>query len=262
LVADGGAEEAGAPSREGASRDGVLFTTSWDDGHPLDIRIAAMLENFGFVGTFYASTGPDGRRLISDKDLARIGERHELGIHGRTHTIFPELPDVQLADEIEWAAAELSRFGSVGRVVAPPRGKIDAAKRHWLARLGYVVRTGAIVAGAGVVENVLEPTFQMYPHTWKTIIRNYAYRRRAPSPPLLLAIARADVPRDRFKDMLLAAGRRSPCVHVWGHAADLERLDLWGTLREVLRTAADLGLIPVSNGEGFSRLTGQARIDP
>jgi len=46
-----------------------------------------------------------------------------------------------------------------------------------------------------------------------------------------------------------------------GHAADLDRLDLWETLRDVLRTAAELGLIPVSNGEGFSRLTGPARID-
>jgi hypothetical protein len=42
---------------------------------------------------------------------------------------------------------------------------------------------------------------------------------------------------------------------VWGHAADLERLDLWATLRRILKTAAELGLMPVSNSEAFDRLS-------
>jgi peptidoglycan-N-acetylglucosamine deacetylase len=262
VVAGGNARRPGNASRDGRSEEGILFTTSWDDGHPLDIKVAATLEEFGFVGTFYASTGPDGRRLISDDDLARIGKRHELGIHGRTHAIFPELRDTQLVEEIHWAAAELSRFGTVGRVVAPPRGKIDAPSRRSLARLGYVVRTGAIVAGLGDPDDIFEPTFQLYPHAWQTILRNYAYRRRAPRPTLLLAIARAASPRDRFRDMLLASRRGGACLHVWGHASDLERLDLWETLRDVLRTAADLGAIPVSNSEACDRLSRRTRIQP
>jgi hypothetical protein len=67
----------------------VLFTTSWDDGNPLDVKIANTLEEFGL---FYASTGPVGWRLVNDGDLARIGKKHELGAHGKRHTIFPELP--------------------------------------------------------------------------------------------------------------------------------------------------------------------------
>src|SRR5688500_15007981 len=104
-----------------------------------------MLDEFGFVGTFYASTGPDGKRLISDEDLLRIGRHHEFGVHGRTHTIFPKLPRSALADEIHWAVEELSSFGRVGKVVAPPRGKIDTATRLFVGRLGFAVRTGAII---------------------------------------------------------------------------------------------------------------------
>jgi peptidoglycan/xylan/chitin deacetylase (PgdA/CDA1 family) len=233
----------------------TLFTTSWDDGDPLDVRIADTLEEFGFVGTFYASTGPEGRRLISDRALARIGRNHELGVHGRTHTIFPELAHSALADEIKWAVDDLSRFGRVGRIVAPPRGRIDAATRRFIGRLGYAVRTGAILGSPSVWGNSIEPTFQLYPHTLKTIIRNCAYRRRVPAPALLLVLARDTTREDRLHQLLLAAARRQRCVHVWGHAADLERLDLWATLRRLLQTAAELRLMPVSNSEAFDRLS-------
>ena len=232
-----------------------LFTTSWDDGHPLDERIADTLEEFGFVGTFYASTGPEGRRLISDKALARIGRNHELGVHGRTHTIFPELSRQALAGEIHWAVEELSRFGNVGRVVAPPRGKIDGPTRRFIGRLGFAVRTGAIIGAAAVRGNSLEPTFQLYPHVRKTIIRNCLYRRRIPTVTMLLQLARKDELRERSRRLLLAAATRQRYVHMWGHAADVERLDLWKALRGLLGMAADLGLIGVSNTVAFDRLS-------
>ena len=76
------------------------------------MRIADTLEEFGVVGTFHASTRPEGRRLISDNALAGIGSNHELAVHGRTHTIFPDVPRQALAEEIHWSwsVEELSRF--------------------------------------------------------------------------------------------------------------------------------------------------------
>lgn len=239
--------------------DRVLFTTSWDDGDPLDVKIADTLEEFGFVGTFYASTGPDGRRLINDGDLARIGKKHELGAHGKTHTIFPELQRSALADEIHWAVEEMSRFGSVGSVVAPPRGKINASTTRFIGHLGFAVRTGAIIGSGGVTRNTLEPTFQLYPHGWNTIARNCVYRRRLPTASLLAPFARKTSPEDRFHQMLLAATERNRYVHVWGHSADIQRLNLWGTLRDLLAMAIELGFTPVSNSEAFDRLSRNGR---
>jgi peptidoglycan/xylan/chitin deacetylase (PgdA/CDA1 family) len=249
--------EDGVPRCDVSNR--VLFTTSWDDGNPLDVRIADTLEQFGLVGTFYASTGPDGHRLINDQDLARIGSKHELGVHGQTHTIFPELPRAALADEIHWAVEEMSRFGSVGSVVAPPRGKINASTSRFIGQLGFGVRTGAIVGSGGVTRNSLEPTFQLYPHEWKTIARNSVYQRRLPMASLLVPFARKASLEDRFQQMLLAAAERQRYVHVWGHAADIHRLNLWGALRDLLAIATELGLTPVSNTEAFDRLSRDGR---
>jgi len=31
----------------------TYITTSWDDGHPMDLRVAALLAKYGIAGTFY-----------------------------------------------------------------------------------------------------------------------------------------------------------------------------------------------------------------
>ncbi len=31
----------------------TFITTSWDDGHPLDFRVAELLSKYGLRGTFY-----------------------------------------------------------------------------------------------------------------------------------------------------------------------------------------------------------------
>jgi hypothetical protein len=102
-----------------------------------------------------------------------------------------------------------------------------------------------------VRDNSLEPTFQLYNHRWRAILRNYAYRRMIPSATLLLAVGG----EDRFRRLFETAVRHRSYVHVWGHASDVERLNLWGELRWLLATAAELRLIPVSNSEAFDRLS-------
>jgi hypothetical protein len=74
------------PVRAGDVSSHTLFTTSWERA-PARRQIADTLEEFGFVGTFYASTGPEGRRLISDNAFARIGRNHELGVQRRIPTV-------------------------------------------------------------------------------------------------------------------------------------------------------------------------------
>ena len=31
----------------------TIVTTSWDDGNKLDLKLAALLDKYGLVGTFY-----------------------------------------------------------------------------------------------------------------------------------------------------------------------------------------------------------------
>jgi hypothetical protein len=70
-----------------------------------------------------------------------------------------------------------------------------------------------------------------------------------PATPLILAWAAGGSFRDRSLGLLRASARHLPCVHVWGHAADVERLSLWDALEEMLDAAARLPITPVTNGQ-------------
>ena len=68
------------------------LTTSWDDGHPLDLRLAAMLEKHRLTGTFYiprdASTG-----TLSASHVRELSEKFEIGSHTLDHTFLDTVND-------------------------------------------------------------------------------------------------------------------------------------------------------------------------
>ena len=73
----------------------VIVTTSWDDGHPLDLRLAELLASYGVAGTFYVPLNYDRvppvtqARLLSLQDLGM-----EIGAHGIDHTMLTKTKDL------------------------------------------------------------------------------------------------------------------------------------------------------------------------
>lgn len=207
-----------------------------------------MLTSFGLRGTFYATTGPSGLRLIHDDDLARIAERHEIGNHGRTHTPFPKLPRAVLEEELAWGIAEIARFGPVSMAVAPPRGRITRRVVADLAALGYMVRTAPVLGSLSPGHELLDPTFMFYPHSSAAMVRNSLRSIRLPAGSLLMAWVSGRSLRRRTEELLRTALQRAPCVHLWGHSEEVARLGLWEELEHLLAIASAMSVIPATNG--------------
>lgn len=242
------------PWRDRPMSECPLFTTSWDDGIPSDIRVAEVLQSYGFVGTFYASTGPGGARSIGDDDLRRIGQQHELGNHGRSHRNFASLSVAEIAEEIQWAHRELSRFGQPARIVAPPNGRMTRQTVEALRRFGYQARSAPVLGTRSPRATWIEPSLQLYPHTWSALARNTARRRLLPASPLLRTWAKGGPFRQRTLDLVRVASQELPCVHLWGHSEEIDRLNLWDALEDILRHARDLHVRPATNTEAARAL--------
>lgn len=227
----------------------VPFTTSWDDGAPTDIEVAQLLDEYDFRGTFYASTGPSGRRGLSDGELLKVGSLQELGIHGQTHGLFTEMASGAIADEILWGAQSLASFGSVASIVAPPNGRMNRDVVRVIHDLGFQVRSAPILATRDRRVGWMEPSFQLYPHGWIGVLRNSARRRMVPAVPLLRGWAKGGDFRERSIRLLRASIDALPVVHIWGHSSELEHLQLWSVLEELLVDARRLGVRPCTNSE-------------
>src|ERR1700722_20376337 len=101
-----------------ASYEPVTVTTSWDDGHCLDLHLAEILEEYRLPATFYispasAEIAPADR--LSRAGIRRIAERFEIGAHTLTHPRLTSLPLAVALHEIVAGRAHLEDM--IGRRV-------------------------------------------------------------------------------------------------------------------------------------------------
>src|SRR5580658_3012253 len=80
---------------EPTAHDKPIVTLSWDDGHPLDMRIAQLMADCGLFATFYIPTSITRPKLDNHQliELSEMGM--EIGSHGLTHSPLTSAPDVQ-----------------------------------------------------------------------------------------------------------------------------------------------------------------------
>jgi hypothetical protein len=83
---------------ENESKRPSIVTTSWDDGHPLDLRLAELMVKHGIRGTFYVPAS-NGKSLLGKSVLDARGVRElsatdiEVGSHSLTHANLIKCPD-------------------------------------------------------------------------------------------------------------------------------------------------------------------------
>jgi peptidoglycan/xylan/chitin deacetylase (PgdA/CDA1 family) len=84
-------------------RNQVIVTTSWDDGHKLDLRLAKLLKKYNIKGTFYVS--PRNREfkqadLLIDKEIIELSKDFEIGAHTMTHPRLTKVSEEEAKKEI------------------------------------------------------------------------------------------------------------------------------------------------------------------
>jgi len=91
----------------------VIVTTSWDDGHMLDLKLAELLRKYDLKGTFYVA--PLNREfkkedLMSDYQLRRLSQEFEIGAHTMTHPRLGKISAEEADKEIRESKTYLESF--------------------------------------------------------------------------------------------------------------------------------------------------------
>ena len=221
----------------------LRFTTSWDDGHPLDLRLAELLSQYDLRGTFYVPRrNLEGRSVLSKAELRRLGSEFEIGAHTFDHVRLNTVPRAEVARQVR--AIKTALEDELGHEVAGfcyPGGVHDARIRDTVRSAGYNY--------ARTIENLwLEPprdpfqlstTLQFYPHDRFTYVKNLArghlYERAS---GFELAVRGASL-AVTLRALLERAIARGGMFHLWGHSWELEEHDLWGELEAFFAIVRD-----------------------
>jgi peptidoglycan/xylan/chitin deacetylase (PgdA/CDA1 family) len=233
-----------------------LMTTSWDDGHPLDFRVAGMLARFGLTGTFYVPrTGQ--REVMNTSQILELSSTFEIGSHTLEHLVIDRLSDsaatAQLSGSREWIE---QLTGKSCQVFCFPGGKFRSRQLRLVRQAGYKgARTVELLSTASpkCIDGLclMPTTVQVFPHTPYAYARNTLKRF---STSFVSTVPRSLPSRDWFvlaKYLLMQTVKRGGGFHLWGHSWEIEAESQWRQLEEIfsLMKSCKERLRSVTNGE-------------
>lgn len=237
-----------------------IVTTSWDDGDPLDLRVATLLAERHIPATFYISlkshvdAGHRACPMSLDEMRALDAQGFEIGAHGVSHPNLAQCPSARLAVEVESSKKRLEDdLGKSVSMFAYPRGRHNANVIAAVKRAGYTgARTTAMMGRQLTFDPFRMPTsLQVYPHTRLDYFRNLGRAwdiRRSWFYATHLRCARNWI--ELAKTLFDSVRRGGGVWHLYGHSWEIEEFKLWGGLEEVLDYVAHQpGVAYLTNGD-------------
>lgn len=225
-----------------------LMTTSWDDGHPLDLRVAELLAKFGLTGTFYVPRS-GLKEVMSRSEIRDLSQTFEIGAHTLEHVMIDALSEsetkVQLSGSREWVE-ELT--GRACHSFCFPGGKFHKHQLRLVRQAGYQsARTVELLSTERprTIDGlwVIPTTVQVFPHGPYAYARNALKRfsissvlspRKIFSPALLLSRDWVALAKVLFTRTMEHGG----VFHLWGHSWEIADQRQWQPLENFLAFAS------------------------
>lgn len=232
----------------------TFITTSWDDGHPLDLRLADLLRKYGLPATFYIPLSNE-LPVLTPPQVRELSLDFEIGAHTLNHTDLLTLPETLARREITDCKQELEQIcGRPCTSFCFPRGRFRREHVHMAREAGYrAVRTVELMSlemprlTDGIA--VLPTTIQAVPAGLVRSLRNSAKRLRPGIFFRHILFGGSDWVRTA-EVMLDRVIRCGGVFHLWGHSWEIDQMDQWDNLERVFAILAQC--------EGRGQLTDNA----
>jgi peptidoglycan/xylan/chitin deacetylase (PgdA/CDA1 family) len=222
------------------------ITTSWDDGHPLDFRVAELLTKYGLTGTFYVPRSAK-TEVMNEGQIRDLAREFEVGAHTLDHvyldTVSSTEADRQITASKQWIE---DTTGNSCKMFCFPGGKFCREHLPMLRQAGFrAARTVECLSFDLPHVNgtcaLMPTTLQAFPHAWSSYPLN-ALRRGN-----LLALFRYSLERNTrdwvefAKKSAQFAVDHGGVFHLWGHSWEIEEHKQWNQLESVFAFLALCG---------------------
>jgi len=245
------------------------LTTSWDDGHPLDFKIADLLWRYGLTGTFYIpQNAPTG--AMSAAHIRDLGSAFEIGSHTINHVFLSAATDVQARREIFDSRSWIEDcIGRACPMFSPPGGKFTNRDVGLIRQAGYCAfRTVELMSidtprdmGRGLF--LLPTTIHAFPQPVRAYVKNAIKRGRLSNLWRYILHGKSLNWPEVATSIIRNLAKTGGVFHLWGHSWELQEKQQWERLEMVLRMMGELTDIApcVTNGDLISSLRGPSASD-
>jgi len=217
----------------------MLILTSWDDGHPSDIRLAEMLCRFGLKGAFFVPlNNGEGRPVLSPAQIRLIAQDFEIGGHTLDHIYLDRIGEAEVHRQVVECRQELEEITSKPvQGFCYPGGRITKTALSAVKSAGfqYARSTENLRFDVGSDKYLMPTTIQFFPHPTHVYFSNYlrhgTYSSRwAP----LRSMLHPGSFQERLRRLALDCSIEGGVFHLWGHSWELDEYGLWNELESFL----------------------------
>lgn len=230
-----------------------LATFSWDDGHPLDIRIAQLFNKYGLRCTFYIpKNNSENLPTLSPSDLRELSkDNFDIHSHTLNHIYLNKLQPHEQASEIQSGKKYIEdAIGQADNIFCYPGGR-------------YTKKTIDLVKGAGFEfartvdmgfdcayssNNFLMPTTTIIAPLTNFQILKHSLKRRSLLRGLNILKLNNAVINKTWASQLDAR-----CYHFWGHSWEIDKYNLWESLEILIQNLVASNIKIVSNKEFYQQ---------
>jgi peptidoglycan/xylan/chitin deacetylase (PgdA/CDA1 family) len=214
-------------------------TASFDDGHPLDMKVAEKLAKRGMLATFYVAWNHPKAPEISLQDIRELRKMGmEIGSHTWTHAMLTARPREQVVEELTRSRKALEDvLGEPVSSLSYPEGKFTRMIRSTVAECGYELArtTMAFRTDARFDPTLMPITIEFIPLSRFGHIRHAGRDRNLSGLSKWWRLTRADpdlvrVSRSFFDHVLQKGG----AFHFYARSWQIEQMGMWSEFEQVL----------------------------
>lgn len=235
--------------------DDLIVTTSWDDGHPLDLKLAKLLKKYGIPATFYIPIESIERETMSSNQIKRISKNFDIGGHTYHHLDLTSITENEAYYEILEGKRILEEItGKKIETFCYPGGFYNNKIKELVKKAGFkMARTIRML-------EYLPPNDRYQVGTTIFVGCNsrghfrHAFLKRSLSNlklPLWLLYKRSfDGWVEMTKDSLDFMKNNGGILHLWGHSWKIDKREQWKELESLFQTISNIeGIKIVDNSD-------------
>lgn len=246
-------------------KNSMVLTTSWDDGHPLDQRVAELLTKYDLSGTFYIPF-ENSRTVMTSSAIRSLADRFEVGAHTVHHVDLTEVSSEIAEAEIFQSKSKLEDLtGRSCEAFCFPKGHFGANHVRMVQRAGFrCARTVELLSidfprlVTGV--HLMPTTVQANSHSFLAYGRNSVKRSAFRNFARLVLYARTANWVEISRRLLRLVAAQGGVFHLWGHSWEIEENQQWRQLEVILeemsRSRGSEGCVSNSGVSAFSEMSG------
>ncbi len=225
-------------------REKIIITTSWDDGHELDEKLAGLLEKYNLKGTFYIPIRNAEHPVMNTALMKEIAKNHDIGGHTVNHIYLNSLGKEDANYEVSKCKVMLEEIiGKKVEAFCYPGGKYSQRDIDLVNESGFLFgrTTRLLRTTLDTDSKLMDTSIQAYNHSTIVLVA-HCLKNNYPSSIIknLFFLKGNKNFQILIEEMIKRLSITGGVFHFWGHSWEIEQNGLWKELEAVFKTISNL----------------------